>query len=63
MPPWHAEGEHGTFANDQRLNAIDKSTILRWSDGGAPKGDDALKPASPKTSGYSRSSSCQARAK
>lgn len=47
MPPWHAEGPHGTFLNDRRLSAIEKSTILRWIDGGAKRGDMKLMPPAP----------------
>lgn len=46
MPPWHAEGPHGVFSNDRRLSELDKSTILRWIDGGAKPGD--LKKTPPK---------------
>ena len=46
MPPWHAEGPHGTFLNDRRLSDIEKQTILRWIDAGAKKGNlSALPPA------------------
>ncbi len=46
MPPWHAEGPHGTFSNDRRLSALEKSTLLRWIDAGAKQGD--VKQAPPK---------------
>src|SRR5438045_447849 len=36
MPPWHATQSHGTFANDRRLSAAEKDTLVRWADGGAP---------------------------
>ena len=39
MPPWHATQERGTFLNDRRLSAADRETLIRWVDGGAPKGD------------------------
>ncbi len=46
MPPWHAEGPHGTFLNDRRLSALEKQTILRWIDAGAKRGElKALPPA------------------
>ncbi|MBL0169838.1 MAG: cytochrome c [Gemmatimonadaceae bacterium] len=46
MPPWHAEGPHGAFANDRRLSDTEKQTILRWIEAGAKKGDvKALPPA------------------
>src|SRR5262245_47995630 len=39
MPPWHAVAPHGTFVNDRRLSEQEKNTLIRWVDGGAPKGD------------------------
>ncbi|MES2524605.1 MAG: cytochrome c [Gemmatimonadota bacterium] len=47
MPPWHAEGPHGTFRNDRRLSALEKATILRWIDGGAKRGDMKALPPKP----------------
>ncbi|MEP6621811.1 MAG: cytochrome c [bacterium] len=47
MPPWHAEGPHGTFRNDRRLADADKQTILRWIDGGAKPGDMKALPPQP----------------
>lgn len=47
MPPWHAEGPHGTFLNDRRLTAEEKSTIMRWVDGGAKFGDVKDMPPTP----------------
>jgi len=47
MPPWHAEGPHGTFVNDRRLTDVEKQLILRWIDGGAKKGDEKALPAKP----------------
>ena len=47
MPPWHADGPHGTFRNDRRLSTADKQTILRWIDGGAKPGDMSALPARP----------------
>ncbi len=47
MPPWHADGPHGTFANDRRLSDLDKQTILRWIEGGAKKGDEKALPPAP----------------
>ncbi len=46
MPPWHADGPHGTFRNDRRLSDIEKQTLIRWIDGGAKAGD--LRQAPPK---------------
>ena len=48
MPPWHASQPHGVFSNDRRLNEKDKDTLIRWADGGAPKGDPQDLPPAPK---------------
>src|SRR5207245_1441618 len=40
MPPWHADPRHGKFANDRRLSAQDKETLLAWVAQGTPRGDD-----------------------
>jgi hypothetical protein len=47
MPPWHADAPHGTFRNDRRLTDAEKDTIVRWADGGAPKGDPKDLPPAP----------------
>lgn len=48
MPPWHATQPHGTFSNDRRLSEKEKDTLIRWADGGAPKGDTKDLPPAPK---------------
>jgi hypothetical protein len=48
MPPWHATQPHGTFENDRRLSDKDKDTLVRWADGGAPKGNPKDLPPAPK---------------
>ncbi len=48
MPPWHSTQPVGTFANDRRLNAHDRETLVRWASSGAPKGDAKDLPAAPK---------------
>jgi len=48
MPPWHAVAPHGTFVNDRRLSEQDKDTLIRWVNGGAPKGDTKDSPPAPK---------------
>ena len=48
MPPWHATQAHGVFSNDRRLSERDKDTLIRWADGGAPKGDPKDLPPAPK---------------
>jgi thiol-disulfide isomerase/thioredoxin len=47
MPPWHAAGAKGTWANDRRLDPEEKRALLSWIDGGAPAGDPAKAPAPP----------------
>lgn len=47
MPPWHAEGAHGTFRNDRRLSADDKQTLLAWIAAGMPRGDMSKMPPLP----------------
>lgn len=47
MPPWHATQPHGTFSNDRRLSERDKDILLRWADGGAPKGESKDLPPPP----------------
>ena len=39
MPPWHANPEHGDFANDSRLSDDEKQLINDWVASGAPEGD------------------------
>jgi hypothetical protein len=39
MPPWFADPQHGTFANDRSLKQGDIDTIAKWVDAGAPQGD------------------------
>jgi len=47
MPPWHANPEHGKFANDCRLSADEKNLIARWVENGQPEGDPADLPEPP----------------
>lgn len=44
MPPWHADPNYGTFANDRRLSDEDIATFVKWIDSGAPAGDPAEAP-------------------
>jgi hypothetical protein len=39
MPPWHAGHEYGPFANDRRLSAEERKTLLDWIDQGCAKGE------------------------
>jgi peroxiredoxin/mono/diheme cytochrome c family protein len=48
MPPWHADPAHGKFKNDPRLSDDDKDLIARWVAAGAPEGNPADLPESPK---------------
>ena len=41
MPPWHANPEHGRFANENRLSAAEKQLIYTWVENGCPRGDPA----------------------
>lgn len=45
MPPWHADPRHGRFANDRRLSARERATLLAWVEQGTPRGDSAREPA------------------
>lgn len=44
MPPWHANPEHGRFANDARLSDEEKRWVREWVEAGCPKGDPAELP-------------------
>jgi hypothetical protein len=45
MPPWFADSQHGQFANDRSLSQRDIDTLVKWADGGAPRGNDAEAPS------------------
>jgi peroxiredoxin len=47
MPPWTADAPPGTFSNDRRLTAEEKTTLLAWIDEGAPEGDPRKAPEPP----------------
>ncbi len=47
MPPWGASADSMKMANDRSLSPKDIETIVRWADGGAPKGEDKDLPAVP----------------
>jgi hypothetical protein len=38
MPPWFADPNHGTFANDRSLPQSEVEALLAWVDAGAPEG-------------------------
>ena len=53
MPPWFANPDHGSFANDARMTEAEKQLIATWIDNGMPEGDPALLPEPPKfTTGW-----------
>jgi hypothetical protein len=47
MPPWHADPNHGEFANDRRLSKADVDTIAAWVDQGAKEGNPKDLPPAP----------------
>jgi mono/diheme cytochrome c family protein len=47
MPPWHADPQYGSFANDRRLSQKDIDTIVAWVDQGAREGNPKDLPRSP----------------
>ncbi|HMO92854.1 MAG TPA: redoxin domain-containing protein [Pirellulaceae bacterium] len=50
MPPWHANPDHGEFANDARLSDEEKAMIIEWVEAGAPLGDVEQLPTIPEFS-------------
>lgn len=48
MPPWYADPNHGTFANDARLTPQQRDLIETWIDNGMPEGDPNDLPEPPK---------------
>jgi peroxiredoxin len=45
MPPWHANPEHGDFANARGLSAEERQLLTDWVQAGCPEGDPARAPA------------------
>ena len=41
MPPWHADSQHGAFANARDMPAADIAMLREWVDAGMPFGDAA----------------------
>jgi hypothetical protein len=39
MPPWHADPQHGVFANDISLKPEQAGLLLQWVADGSPRGD------------------------
>ncbi len=48
MPPWNAVKGFGEFQHDAGLSQEEIHTIADWVEGGAPEGDAAFLPATPK---------------
>ncbi len=48
MPPWHADPNHGQWANDKRMSQKDIDTIVAWIESGAKEGDPKDMPPAPK---------------
>jgi mono/diheme cytochrome c family protein len=48
MPPWHADPQHGEWANDRRMSQSEIDTIVKWVDAGAKEGDPKDLPPAPK---------------
>ncbi len=47
MPPWHADPQYGTWANDCRLTDNEKQLIEGWVAAGAPEGESGDLPKPP----------------
>lgn len=47
MPPWHADPQHGDFANARHMTDAEKQTIRDWIAGGTQPGDLASLPPAP----------------
>ena len=39
MPPWFADPRYGRFANNPALSQAEIDTLVKWTNGGAPEGD------------------------
>ncbi len=48
MPPWLPT--HGDFVGDRRLTAAEITTLRRWADNDAPRGDSGAEPPTPEFS-------------
>ena len=57
MPPWHADPQHGKWANDRRMSQKEIDTIVAWIDGGAKEGNPKDLPPMPKFAPAGRSAS------
>ena len=53
MPPWHADPDHGEFANARNMPSDAKELLRKWVEAGLPYGNaDDLPPASRLTKGW-----------
>jgi hypothetical protein len=50
MPPWHADSQHGRWANDRRMTQKEIDTIVAWIDSGAKEGNAKDLPPAPQLS-------------
>jgi len=41
MPPWHADPNHGNFANARNMSDADKETLRDWVAAGMPEGEQS----------------------
>lgn len=41
MPPWHADAQYSTFANDNSLTPDEAALLIQWINDGAPRGSGA----------------------
>lgn len=48
MPPWHADPNHGHFANDRSLTPAERSTLVGWIEQGTPPGELSKAPVPPR---------------
>jgi len=47
MPPWSADPNVNTYANDPRLNDMELAAVIAWTNNGAPEGDPNDMPRQP----------------
>lgn len=53
MPPWHADPQHGQFANARAMTNEEKQMLYDWAEAGAPAGDlSSLPEPEPKVAGW-----------
>ena len=52
MPPWKPAADFGHFVGEHRLSGREIALFKQWADAGAPEGDPANLPATPKFHGW-----------